>query len=53
MEALPNFGSKAEAAIEALRSGGEVDNNDFIDASRLVCEGVRILYPVMNFNAGV
>lgn len=43
-EVMPNFATKAEAAVDALRGFGEpqdIDENEFIDASRLVYEGVN------------
>ena len=40
---VPNFADKVESAVGALSSSppGDVDENDFIDASRLVYDGVR------------
>ena len=40
---LPNFAQRVEVAVEALNAtpGKEVDENEFIDASHLVYEGVR------------
>lgn len=40
---MPNFAEKVEMAVEALSSepGRETDENEFIDASRLVYDGVR------------
>lgn len=40
---MPNFASRVEIAVEALSSNPqkEVDENEFIDASRLVYDGVR------------
>lgn len=42
-QVMPNFAHRVEAAVESLTSSGakEVDENDFIDASRLVYDGVR------------
>lgn len=40
---MPNFADKVETAVESLSSNPqrEVDENEFIDASRLVYDGVR------------
>lgn len=40
---MPNFASQVELAVEALSSSPpkEVDENEFIDASRLIYDGVR------------
>uniref|UniRef100_A0A0B7AJ53 Catenin alpha n=1 Tax=Arion vulgaris TaxID=1028688 RepID=A0A0B7AJ53_9EUPU len=40
---MPNFAEKVEVAVDALSSNPqrEVDENDFIEASRLVYDGVR------------
>lgn len=40
---MPKFGQRVSVAVEALSSNPakEVDENDFIDASRLVYDGVR------------
>lgn len=40
---MPNFAEKVEMAVEALNSNPqkEIDENDFIEASRLVYDGVR------------
>lgn len=40
---MPNFAQKVEIAVEALSNGTpkDVDENEFIDASRLVYDGVR------------
>lgn len=40
---MPNFAQRVEVAVEALSSNPakEVDENEFIDASRLVYDGVR------------
>ena len=40
---MPNFAEKVEMAVEALSSepARETDENEFIDASRLVYDGVR------------
>lgn len=40
---LPNFAQRVDVAVEALSStpGKEVDENEFIDASHLVYDGVR------------
>ena len=40
---VPNFAEKVETAVNALcyRPQREVDENEFIDASRLVYDGVR------------
>lgn len=40
---VPNFADKVEVAVDALSAQPprEVDENDFIDASRLVYDGVR------------
>ncbi|KFM61487.1 Catenin alpha, partial [Stegodyphus mimosarum] len=42
-QVMPNFASRVEIAVEALSSSPpkEVDENEFIDASRLVYDGVR------------
>jgi len=42
MEVMPNFAGKAETAVDALRDGTPqtIDENEFIDASRLVYDGV-------------
>merc|ERR1719186_1031191 len=42
-EVMPNFSHRVENAVEALTSEpqGAVDENEFIDASRLVYDGVR------------
>jgi hypothetical protein len=39
---MPNFAGKAETAVDALREGNSpnIDENEFIDASRLVYDGV-------------
>ena len=44
IEVMPNFAGKAEAAVDALRGDGNapnIDENEFIDASRLVYDGVN------------
>ena len=44
IEVMPNFAGKAEAAVDALRgdtNSPNIDENEFIDASRLVYDGVR------------
>ncbi|KAL0176177.1 hypothetical protein M9458_028507, partial [Cirrhinus mrigala] len=40
---MPRFTEQVEAAVEALSAnpGQPVDENEFIDASRLVYDGVR------------
>lgn len=40
---MPNFAQKVEMAVEALSASPqkEIDENEFIDASRLVYDGVR------------
>jgi len=40
---MPNFAQRVQAAVEALSSKPpkDVDENEFIDASRLVYDGVR------------
>lgn len=40
---MPNFAEKVEVAVDALSYNPprEVDENEFIDASRLVYDGVR------------
>lgn len=40
---MPNFAEKVEIAVDALSCNPprEVDENEFIDASRLVYDGVR------------
>lgn len=40
---MPKFGQRVSVAVEALSSNPakDVDENDFIDASRLVYDGVR------------
>lgn len=40
---MPNFAQRVEIAVEALSSQPpkDVDENEFIDASRLVYDGVR------------
>lgn len=40
---MPNFAQRVEIAVDALSSNPakEVDENEFIDASRLVYDGVR------------
>lgn len=40
---LPNFAQRVDVAVEVLSStpGKEVDENEFIDASHLVYDGVR------------
>lgn len=42
-QVMPNFASQVELAVEALSSSPqkEVDENEFIDASRLIYDGVR------------
>lgn len=42
-QVMPNFAERVEAAVEALGSSSakELDENEFIDASRLVYDGVR------------
>ncbi|PRD31971.1 UNVERIFIED_CONTAM: alpha-Cat [Trichonephila clavipes] len=42
-QVMPNFASRVEIAVEALSTNPqkEVDENEFIDASRLVYDGVR------------
>lgn len=42
-QVMPNFAGRVETAVEALSSQPpkEVDENEFIDASRLVYDGVR------------
>lgn len=43
MTVMPNFAAKVETAVDALSCNPqrEVDENEFIDASRLVYDGVR------------
>jgi len=38
---MPNFAEKVELAVDGLSSRREVDENEFIDACRLVYDGVR------------
>ena len=40
---MPNFAEKVEMAVDALSQNppGDIDENEFIDASRLVYDGVR------------
>ena len=40
---MPNFAQRVEAAVKALscNPNKDVDENEFIDASRLVYDGVR------------
>jgi hypothetical protein len=40
---MPNFAQRVEVAVDALSSNPakDVDENEFIDASRLVYDGVR------------
>ena len=40
---VPNFADKVEVAVNALSTQPphEIDENEFIDASRLVYDGVR------------
>jgi catenin alpha len=41
---MPNFGQNVDAALKALVSGRateDLDHNEFIEASRLVYDGVR------------
>ena len=40
---MPNFAQRVEIAVDGLSSNPpkEVDENEFIDASRLVYDGVR------------
>lgn len=40
---MPNFATRVEVAVEALSSNTskDVDENEFIDASRLVYDGIR------------
>jgi catenin alpha len=40
---MPNFAGRVEIAVDALSTAPpkEVDENEFIDASRLVYDGVR------------
>lgn len=39
---MPNFAQKVEVAVNSLNSSSkEIDENEFIDASRLVYDGVR------------
>lgn len=40
---MPNFAARVEVAVDALSSSPqkEVDENEFIDGSRLVYDGVR------------
>lgn len=42
-QVMPNFAQRVEVAVEALSSNPskDVDENEFIDASRLVYDGVR------------
>ncbi|XP_014261078.1 catenin alpha isoform X1 [Cimex lectularius] len=42
-QVMPNFAQRVEAAVDALSSNPpkDVDENEFIDASRLVYDGVR------------
>ncbi|CAG7819895.1 unnamed protein product [Allacma fusca] len=42
-QVMPNFATRVEVAVEALSSNPskDVDENEFIDASRLVYDGVR------------
>jgi hypothetical protein len=45
IEVMPNFAGKAEMAVDALRGDGQshnIDENEFIDASRLVYDGVIV-----------
>lgn len=40
---MPNFAQRVEVAVDAISSNPpkDVDENEFIDASRLVYDGVR------------
>lgn len=56
---MPNFAEKVEIAVDALSYNPprEVDENEFIDASRLVYDGVRdirqaVLLDRVNFFRG-
>ena len=40
---MPNFAERVEMAVDALTQNpqGDIEENEFIDASRLVYDGVR------------
>ncbi|XP_064600603.1 catenin alpha-2-like isoform X2 [Liolophura sinensis] len=53
-QVMPNFAAKVEIAVDALSSNPqrEVDENEFIDASRLVYDGVRDIRQAVLLNRG-
>ncbi|CAH1783654.1 unnamed protein product [Owenia fusiformis] len=53
-QVMPNFAEKVEVAVDSLssRPPREVDENEFIDASRLVYDGVRDIRRAVLMNRG-
>ena len=49
---VPNFSNKVENAIRAIGANEGVDENEFIDASRLVYDGVREVRRAVLLNRG-
>ena len=49
---MPNFSSHVENAVNALGVNKTVDENEFIDASRLVYDGVREIRRAVLLNRG-
>jgi catenin alpha len=39
---MPNFAQKVDSATEAVGDGKSIDQNEFIDATRLVYDGVKM-----------
>jgi len=51
-DVMPNFSSHVENAVNALGVNKTVDENEFIDASRLVYDGVREIRRAVLLNRG-
>ena len=49
---LPHFGARVSEAVAALGSGDSVEENEFIDTSRLVYDGVREVRQAVLLNRG-
>ena len=51
-EIVPNFSNKVDNAVRAIGANEGVDENEFIDASRLVYDGVREVRRAVLLNRG-
>ena len=49
---LPHFGARVSEAVAALGSGDNIEENEFIDTSRLVYDGIREVRQAVLLNRG-